>query len=165
MRKMTVVHQQFQSLGMPQMLILLRVFLLCILLVVSTTVSARDIWLVVPYASWHKEDKPYNENNLGLGLQLDLNDNWSFSWVRYRNSFHRWSTGMFFQYSPFWSQFSLDGFLFKPALSPGWLGGYTPHKWEFTVLPSLDILYEKKIGFNIVTDFSEFAGFSWKYNF
>src|SRR3990167_2624748 len=34
-------------------------------------------WVTMPITSWHKEEKPYNEKNLGIGFEYKFNNNYS----------------------------------------------------------------------------------------
>lgn len=59
-------------------------------------------YLVATVTSWHFDrEKSYNENNLGLGLERRLSDDWSVSAGFFRNSFDRHTNYVFAGYTPF----------------------------------------------------------------
>jgi len=116
--------------------------------------------LFISATSWHKKDKPYNENNWGAGLKYEWNSQFSIVGVRYKNSFHRWTTAIGFPYSPSWAQLEVQRLLFKPSLAPTFFRGYSERGWDLVLLPSIDVLWDKRWGVNIITDGDAFAGFS-----
>jgi hypothetical protein len=46
-------------------------------------------WLQIPVASYHTHRNGYNEQNLGLGYELTINEKWSVGAGFYRNSYRK----------------------------------------------------------------------------
>ena len=63
--------------------------------------ALSQTYAVATITSWHFDrEKDYNENNLGLGLEHRLSENWSVSTGFFRNSFYRNTNYLFAGYTP-----------------------------------------------------------------
>lgn len=64
-------------------------------------VAEAQTYAVMTLTSFHFDrDKQYNENNVGLGLEHRVNDDWSISAGFFRNSFDRHTNYLFAGYTP-----------------------------------------------------------------
>lgn len=67
---------------------MIRVGLLLLALIAPT--AAADTFVTVPLASYHLDrHRGYNEINLGIGIEHELNDRWRLGAGTYRNSIRR----------------------------------------------------------------------------
>lgn len=82
-----------------------KIGLMAILTMAALNASAQESWhLIVHTYSHHfserKSKKPWNEENFGLGVRRDFNEQWSAQAGFFKNSYDRWSTYAIADYQP-----------------------------------------------------------------
>lgn len=127
------------------------------------TTFKEEWWITMPFASNHKSDKPYEENNWGLGIEYRLTDVWSLSAVTYRNSFSRTSTCLGGGYAPQQLRLTIHSVQIRLSMLAALCSGYAEHL-VFIPAPVLGIEIDRAWGLDILlTD--EVKGFTMKYRF